>query len=217
VIGVEEMENLTTLQAVASKVNADAQSIDLLPNPNYVAYLVEGNDIGGIDVGFLVKESRVTTVSVTQYNKTETYTNPNTAGLETLNDRPPLVLNATIPRPAGGTFAFTVIVNHLRSLSGIDDNTVSGSGTEGARVRAKRQAQAVSLANLIQSFQNADPSARIITVGDMNAFQLNDGYVDVIGTIKGTPAPDNQTVVLGDGADLVNPDLTDLVDTLTAN
>jgi predicted extracellular nuclease len=222
VIGVEEMENLTTLQSVAAKVNADAQSIDMLPNPNYVAYLSEGNDVGGIDNGFLVKESRVTTVSVTQFNKTETFTNPNTGGQETLNDRPPLVLRATAPRQGemvgSGTFAFTVIVNHLRSLSGInDDVTVNGTGTEGSRIRAKRKAQAESLANLIQGFQTNDPTERIITVGDMNAFQFNDGYVDVIGTVKGTPSPDDQTVVPGDGADLVNPDLTDLVDTLPAS
>ncbi len=217
VIGVQEMENLTTLQAVAAKLNADAQSIDALPNPNYVAYLVEGNDIGGIDVGFLVKESRVTTVSVTQFNKTETFVNPNTGASETLNDRPPLVLRATAPRPAGGTFAFTVIVNHLRSLSGIDDTSPNGTGTEGSRIRAKRQAQAVSLANLIQSFQTADSAERIITLGDMNAFPFNDGYADVIGTVKGTPSADDQTVVPGDGADLVNPDLTNLNDTLPAS
>jgi hypothetical protein len=214
VIGVEEMENLTTLQAVAAKINVDAQTIDFLPNPNYVAYLVEGNDVGGIDVGFLVKESRVTTVSVTQFNKNEMYTNPNTGTQELLNDRPPLVLRATAPKPAGGTLAFTVIVNHLRSLSGIDDATPNGTGTEGSRVRAKRQAQAVSLANLIQGFQTADSAERIITVGDMNAFPFNDGYADVIGTVKGTPSADDQTVVPGDGADLVNPDLTNLVDFL---
>lgn len=231
VIGVEEMENLSTLQMVAAKVNSDAQTIDTLPNPNYVAYLVEGNDIGGIDVGFLVKESRITTVDVTQIELPGcnhisgagcyTYTNPNTGGQELLNDRPPLVLRATIVRPpiyGGGTIAFTVIVNHLRSLSSIDDDvTVNGSGTAGGRVRAKRKAQADFLANYIQSRQTSDPNERIITVGDMNAFRVNDGYVDMIGTILGTPSPDDQTVVAGDGADLVNPDQTDLVDTLTTD
>ncbi|MFL6227555.1 MAG: Calx-beta domain-containing protein [Pyrinomonadaceae bacterium] len=229
VIGVEEMENLSTLQMVAAKVNSDAQSIDGLPNPNYVAYLSEGNDIGGIDVGFLVKESRVTTVDVTQIELAgcnhitgagcNTYTNPNTGNQELLNDRPPLVLRATIARPGGlGALPFTIIVNHLRSLSSIDDDvTPNGTGTEGSRVRAKRKAQAEFLANYIQSRQNADPNEKIITVGDMNAFRINDGYVDVIGTILGTPAPDDQTVVPGDGADLVNPNQTDLVDTLTAD
>jgi uncharacterized repeat protein (TIGR01451 family) len=229
VIGVEEMENLSTLQMVAAKVNSDAQTIDGLPNPNYVAYLSEGNDIGGIDVGFLVKESRITTVDVTQVELAGcnhitgagcyTYTNPNTGAQELLNDRPSLVLRATVPRPAlygGGTIPFTVIVNHLRSLSSVDDDvTVNGTGTAGSRVRAKRKAQAEFLANYIQSRQVSDPNENIITVGDMNAFRINDGYVDMIGTILGTPSPDDQTVVPGDGADLVNPDQTDLVDTLS--
>ena len=229
VIGVEEMENLSTLQQVAAKINSDAQTIDGLPNPNYHAYLSEGNDVGGIDVGFLVKESRVTTVDVTQIelagcNRNTpttcyTYTNPNTGGQELLNDRPPLVLRATVNRPAlygGGAVPFTVIVNHLRSLSSIDDDTTpNGTGTEGSRVRAKRKAQAEFLANLIQSRQVSDPNEKIITVGDMNAFRINDGYVDVIGTVLGTPSPDDQTVVPGDGADLVNPDQTDLIDTLS--
>ncbi|MEP6922429.1 MAG: Calx-beta domain-containing protein, partial [bacterium] len=225
VIGIEEMENLSTLQAVAAKVNSEAQSIDGLPNPNYVAYLVEGNDIGGIDVGFLVKESRVSTTSVTQIELAgcnqgtgtcNTYTNPNTGLQELLNDRPPLVLVATAPRPDGGTFAFTVIVNHLRSLSGVnDDVTVNGTGTAGGRIRAKRRAQAEFLANYIQGRQIAGPTERIITVGDMNAFNINDGYVDVIGTIKGTPAPPDQVVLAS--SDLVNPDQTNLVDTLPAD
>ena len=213
VVGVEEMENLSTLQAVASKVNSDAQTIDGLPDPGYVAYLVEGNDVGGIDVGFLVKESRVHTVDVTQFGKTTTFNNPdNSTAL--LNDRPPLVLRATIDRPAGGTVAFTVIVNHLRSLSGIDDTTAGTNGwaTEGDRIRHKRQAQAEYLANLIQSRQTNDPNEKIITVGDMNAFRINDGYVDVIGTILGTPAPADQVVLAS--SDLVNPDQIDLVDTL---
>jgi len=231
VIGVEEMENLSTLQAVAAKVNSDAQTIDALPNPNYVAYLVEGNDIGGIDLGFLVKESRISTINVTQIELggcnhitgagCYTYTNPNTGNQELLNDRPPLVLQASIQRPAafgGGTIPFTVIVNHLRSLSSIDDDvTPNGTGTEGGRVRAKRKAQAEFLANYIQSRQTNDPNEKIITVGDMNSFRINDGYVDMIGTILGTPSPDDQTVVPGDGADLVNPNQTDLVDTLPAD
>jgi hypothetical protein len=52
----------------------------------------------------------------------------------------------------------------------------------------------------------------IITLGDMNAFRVNDGYVDSIGTIMGTPAPASQVTLAS--SDLVNPDLTDLVDLL---
>jgi len=215
VIGVEEMENLTTLQAVATQINNDAVSIDGLPNPNYTAYLSEGNDIGGIDVGYLVKQARISVVDVTQFGLNTTFTNPDMS-TAILNDRPPLVLRATCPRPLGGTLPFTVIVNHLRSLSGIDDTTAGSNGfaTEGERVRFKRRAQAEFLANLIQARQAADPDQLIITVGDMNAFNVNDGYVDVIGTIKGTPAPASQVTLAS--SDLVNPDLTDLIDILPA-
>jgi predicted extracellular nuclease len=226
VIGVEEMENLSTLTDVANKINADAVSVDGLSNPNYQPYLVEGNDVGGIDVGFLVKTTsqldgspRVSVVDVTQVGKDTLFTNPDNSTAP-LNDRPPLVLRATVARPAalgGGSVPFTVIVNHLRSLNGVDDTTAGSNGwaTEGDRVRNKRRAQAEFLANLIQSRQTADPTEKIITVGDMNAFRVNDGYVDVIGTVLGTPAPADQVVLAS--PDLVNPDQTDLVDTLTAD
>ncbi len=224
VIGVQEVENLGALQDVATQVNNDAVSLDSLPNPQYVAYLVEGNDIGGIDVGFLVKSSRVTVGSVTQvelpgcdhvtastcYN----YTDPNDGSLDILNDRPPLVLQATIPRTDSSLFAFTVIVNHMRSLNNIDDPTVAGTGTVGARVREKRRKGGEFLANYIQSRQTSDPTERLITLGDLNAFRVNDGYADVIGTILGTPAPASQVTLAS--PDLVNPNQIDLVDTLTA-
>lgn len=208
IIGVEEMENLTTLQAVANKVNADAIAAGQ-PNPNYQAYLIEGNDVGGIDVGFLVKASRVSVVDVTQEGKDATFINPNTGQADILNDRPPLILRATIQPPTGPPFPVTVIVNHLRSLSGIDDLT------DGNRIRTKRRAQAEFLANLIQARQAADPNERIISLGDYNSFQFNDGYVDVIGTIKGTPTPADQVVLASN--DLVNPDLIDLVDSAPAD
>ncbi len=208
VIGVEEMENLTTLQTVADKVNNDAVAAGQT-NPMYQPYLVEGNDVGGIDVGFLVKSTRVNFVDLTQVGKTTTYTNPNNGMQELLNDRPSLVLRATIQPAVGSPLAFTVIVNHLRSLSGVDDPV------DGNRIRTKRRAQAEFLANYIQSRQTADPTEKIISVGDYNAFQFNDGYVDSIGTIKGTPTPADQVILASD--DLVNPDLTDLLDYLPAS
>ena len=214
VLGVEEAENLSTLQALAAKINADTLAAGD-PDPVYEAHLYEGNDIGGIDSGFLVKRARVHVIDVTQVGKTATYLNPNTGAPELLNDRPPLVLRATVQGPVGAPFPITVIVNHLRSLNGIDDETLSGSGTNGARVRAKRRAQAEFLAALIQSRQVADPTERIVSVGDYNAFEVNDGYVDVIGTVRGTPTPADRVVLAS--ADLVNPDLSNLLDALPAD
>ena len=94
VLAVEEMDNLNALTAVANKLNNDAAA-ETGTNPQYVPYLVEGNDIGGIDVGFLVKSTRVTVNSVQQYGKDTTFTQPDgTQAL--LNDRPPLVLQASV-------------------------------------------------------------------------------------------------------------------------
>ncbi|HET8644983.1 MAG TPA: Ig-like domain repeat protein, partial [Vicinamibacteria bacterium] len=202
ILGAQEVENVSTLQTLASKLNNDT-ILSGQPNPAYVAYLVEGNDVGGIDVGFLVKTSRVTVGSVTQFGKTATYIDPTTGQPALLNDRPPLVLVASV-----GGRAVTVIVNHLRSLSGIDDPA------DGHRVRTKRRAQAEYLANLIQARQVADPGERLVVIGDLNAFSFNDGYVDVVGTIKGQPTPADQVVLAS--ADLVNPNLVNLEDGVPA-
>jgi predicted extracellular nuclease len=201
VIGVEEMENIGTLQAVADKVNSDAVTAGDL-NPNYQVYLAEGNDIGGIDVGLLVKSVQVNVIDVVQYGKDLTFADPVDNSVDVLNDRPPLVLRAT-----SKSFSFTVIVNHLRSLSGLD-----GDDASARRIRAKREAQAEYLANLIQGFQNANPDANIVSIGDYNSYQFNDGYADVIGVIKGTPANADQVVTRP--AIITNPKLTDLVETL---
>jgi len=201
ILGMVEVENLTTLQAIATKLNTDDPSL------NYVAYLEEGNDIGGIDVGFLVNDNRADVVDVTQEGKTATFVDPTDSSVDILNDRPPLVLRANITPPAGAPFSVTVIVNHLRSLNGVDEDP-----GDGPRVREKRRKQAEFLADLIQNRQIANPNERIISVGDYNAFQFNDGYVDSMGTIKGMPTPASQVVLASN--DLVNPDLSNLIDML---
>ncbi|HKV12846.1 MAG TPA: hypothetical protein VJ725_32180, partial [Thermoanaerobaculia bacterium] len=221
VLGVVEVENLTVLQALAARISADAIAASQ-PDPEYDAYLVEGNDIGGIDVGFLVKTMsvdggttpRVEVVEVQQELDGTLFVNADSS-TETLNDRPPLRLNAIIHHPNGASFPVTVIVNHLRSLNGVNTETSGSNGwpTSGARVRAKRLAQAEDLANLVQARQTADPTEHILLVGDFNAFDVNDGLVDSMGVIDGTPSPDDETAVPGDGVDLVNPDFDNLFDT----
>ncbi|HEX3586497.1 MAG TPA: PxKF domain-containing protein [Candidatus Angelobacter sp.] len=202
VIGVEEMEHQSTLQALADKINTDAAAAGQ-PSPNYQAFLVEGNDVGGIDVGLLVKGA-INVISVEQLGKDTTFLQPDgTTAL--LNDRPPLVLTATASQPGSDTsLPFTMVVNHLRSLLSIDDPV------DGPRVRAKREAQAEFLANLLQSHQAAGEN--VISVCDCNSFEFSDGYVDVMGAILGHPVPADQVVLAS--PDLVDPDFTDLVTTL---
>src|SRR5262249_19714386 len=138
-----------------------------------------------------------------QIGKDATFVEPS-GSVALLNDRPSLLVNATVHVAGAAEFPLTLIVNHLRSLSGIDDPA------DGDRVRHKRRAQAEYLATYLQTLQSADPAQRIVLVGDFNAFAFNDGYVDVIGTIKGTPAPADEVTLASD--DLVNPDLVDLVE-----
>ncbi|MCC8536621.1 lamin tail domain-containing protein [Xanthomonas axonopodis pv. poinsettiicola] len=210
ILGTVEVENLSVLQALAARINADTAGSGQ-PNPQYVAYLQEGNDVGGIDVGFLVKTAevaggvpRVEVLSIAQEGRTTTWTEP-AGGVSLLNDRPPLVLTANVHQADGRTLPLTAIVVHQRSLNGADTDDAAGT-----RIRAKRQAQAEYLARLLQARQQLNPDEKVLVMGDFNAFEFNDGYVDAMGTITGKPAPDAQTVVGGDGADLVDPDYTDL-------
>jgi len=105
VIGVEEMENLPTLQALADKVNADAVAAGQ-PSPSYQAFLVEGNDVGGIDVGFLVK-SAINVISVQQVGKDTTFLQPDGA-TALLNDRPPWCL----PQPLHSRLRYFAAIHH---------------------------------------------------------------------------------------------------------
>ncbi|UYB52044.1 lamin tail domain-containing protein [Xanthomonas sp. AM6] len=210
ILGTVEVESLSVLQTLAARINADAVAAGQ-PDPQYVAYLQEGNDVGGIDVGFLVKTgavgagvARVEVLSVSQEGKTTTWTEP-AGGTSLLNDRPPLVLKAVVHFADGRTLPLTVVEVHQRSLNGAETDDASG-----LRIRAKRQAQAVFLANLLQARQAADPGEQLLVMGDFNAFEFNDGYVDAMGTVTGLPSADAQTVVDGDGADLVEPDLYNL-------
>jgi predicted extracellular nuclease len=199
ILGVEEMENLANLQAVSAQISADAVAAGQ-PDPQYAAYLVPGNDIGGINVGFLVKPARVSNVTVQQFGKDTTFTDPNTQQQDILNDRPPLVLTGIAHNGASAPLPVTVIANHLKALPA-DDPT-------DPRVRVKRKSQADYLANLIQARQLANPYELIVSLGDYNAYEFNDGTADVIGTVEGTPAPANQVLVPSTG--VVNPTLTEL-------
>lgn len=204
VIGVTEMESQAVLQKVADRINADAAASGK-PNPKYKAFLEEGNDIGGIDSGFLVKTSRVEVLETKQFGKDDKFQNPVSKKDVFLNDRPPYMLRAAVKDDkTGKPFEFTVVANHMKSLRGYDDEKTAPF------VRMKKKLQAEFLAKWVQERQKANPSERIILVGDFNAFQFNDGVTDVINTIKGTPA--GKDAVMNASEDLVNPDLVDLVD-----
>lgn len=212
VVGMQEVENLGILEALATQIAADG-------GPTYSAHLVEGNDVGGIDVGYLVNTARVTDIAVTQLADAETWNDPGGSATATLHDRPPLLLAADFIGN-GRPFRFHVINNHTRSRGGVDVSDANGE-----RIRAKRFLQAVSIANLVQDLQTDEATADIplFVIGDHNAFQFTDGYVDVVGLIAGayvnaenTCAPANAvtTCKLPGGANIVVPALVNAVDVI---
>jgi uncharacterized protein len=198
VLGVIEVENLASLKKLADKINADTVEAKL-PNPNYVAYLEEGNDGRGIDVGFLVKTSRVKVVEVKQLAKEIKFEKTD----DKLFDRPSLMLRASVD-DKGKPFEFTAIINHLKSFIGVDDDK------DGERVQIKRRSQSEWLANFVQERTKENPNERIILCGDFNAFEFPDGYNDLIGTLKGKPSPN----VVTPSKTIFNTGLVNLVETL---
>jgi hypothetical protein len=207
IIGHEEIASLAALQGLRDQVNADAIA-NGDPNPAYEAFLIPAPSGGTQHVGFLVKTARVSVTSVTQERASETYINPLNGLPETLHDRPPLVLRATVDPTGPNPIPVIVVVNHPRSF--IDVGTDPG---DGPRVRAKRKAQGESIGGLMDELQDNNPGTSVMTVGDFNAFQFNDGYTDPIATIKGTPTADDQ-VVVDASPDVVSPDLFNLTETL---
>lgn len=212
VIGLQEVENIDVLQQLATQIAADG-------GPTYQAELIEGNDVGGIDVGYLINTARISNSVVTQLADDETWNDPQGSATATLHDRPPLLLAADFIGN-GGSFRFHLINNHTRSRGGVDV-----SNADGERLRAKRYTQAASIAALVQGLQTDAETANVplFVIGDHNAYQFTDGYVDVIGLIAGTYnnaentcAPSNgvTTCKLPGGANIVNPPLVNLIDVI---
>ncbi len=204
IIGIVEMENLAVLKRLAERINKDAEASGK-SNPKYEAYLVEGNDIGGIDSGFLVKSSRVEVLETKQFGKDEKFENPVSKNDVPLNDRPPYILRAALKdEKTNKPLELTVVVNHLKSLNGYNDEK------NAPFVRMKKKLQAEFLARFVAERLKANPNGCLALIGDFNAFQFNDGVMDVIGTIKGAPSA-KETVLLA-SEDLLESDLTNLVD-----
>jgi hypothetical protein len=128
-LALGEVESLAALQDLADEIFAiTAGGVD------YTPYLEEGNDIGGIDVGFLVRQN-IQVGSVSQLGAGELFAFDDPPSL--LHDRPPLLLEGT----CDGTFPIAVMVLHMRSLRGIGRQTgrPSGGGRRLQRLRVHRR------------------------------------------------------------------------------
>ncbi|MGE3103831.1 MAG: endonuclease/exonuclease/phosphatase family protein [Lysobacterales bacterium] len=173
--------NVSALQLLADKIVTDG-------GPIYTPVIAPfTNDLGWINVGFLVRADRVQ-VNATQHLIAEDTWVFNGITQSRLNDRPSFLLEATalFTTPP---LDFTVIDNHLRSLSGIDDLSPVADQVNAHRVRQKKLRQAVGLACEAQAYQTANPERPLILVGDFNAFQFSDGYADTLGIVRGDADP----------------------------
>ncbi|MGH3664752.1 MAG: lamin tail domain-containing protein, partial [Egibacteraceae bacterium] len=138
VVAVQEVVDETILDDVADRLGG------------YTAYLEEGNDERGIDVGFLVADG-VEVGVVTQYGKTATgpagFTCSDIAG--GLFDRPPLAVEIS-----AAALDATVFSNHFSSKSAPDQC---------------RQAQAAFVEDVVAGIE-AD-GGQAVVAGDLNAFE----------------------------------------------
>ena len=201
VLAVQEVESIEVLQDLAVAIALED------PTVMYTPILIEGNDIGTIDVGFMVRDT-VSVDQITQLGKDETYWDPVNMVWDLLHDRPPLLLEGAFELDFG-SLPIAVMTVHNRSLGGIEDPV------GGERVRQKRYEQAVSIAEKVQALQTADPAVHLVVIGDFNAFEFTDGYVDAVGQIMGDFEPGDNLVCdpsTGNACDdLVDPNLANQV------
>jgi endonuclease/exonuclease/phosphatase family metal-dependent hydrolase len=186
ILAVQEASDIGSLQDLADEIANDG-------GPTYTPHLVSGNDFGGINVGFMVRSS-IAVDSVIQFDADTIFTFDNSL----LHDRPPLMLTGRYTGN-GQDFPIAVLDVHIRSLNNI----------ESFRTQLKRLEQAEGIAAIVQNFQTSNPDVPLIVVGDFNAFRFTDGYVDVVGHIKGDFVAAES---LNSGSDLVSPNLLNQVD-----
>lgn len=156
IVAVQEVYDLATLRALARSAGG------------YTAYLEEGNDDRGIDVGFLVKDG-IKIEDVTQYGKAaEGPEGSDCSDVEGgLFDRPPLAVEAT----ARGFGGFTVFSNHFASKAAPDEC---------------REAQAAFVRDRVAEL--GERGERVVVAGDLNAFE-DEGALRILQ--DGTTSLDN--------------------------
>lgn len=169
IFALQQVGDASTLQYLADAANAANGG-----STNYVA-LVPGTDV--INSGYLVNTTTLKNADAKEVGRGLTYTSA--SGTATLWDHPPVVLTGEFVR-VGKNYPVTVLnVDFLPR-----DN--SGDATLGPDIRAHRAAQAATVSQMVQQYQSA--GANVIVAGNFNSYEYNDGYVDVLGVVKGSPA-----------------------------
>jgi len=139
VVGLQEVENLEILQ--------DLTSDSLLGEFGYQAYLIEGTDSRGIDVGYLIRTDQVKVVDVRQF-----------PAPEGLTSRPPLMVQLEVVVEEGTRTIF-VLNNHFTSMSGGEEAT-----------EPRRTGQALWNVKVLEDLQEDFPEADFLVLGDLNSY-----------------------------------------------
>lgn len=184
IVAIQEIGGINELEDLAFQIR------QLQPSSNYQAQFLSSN--GNINTAFLVKSGSFQNLELVQLSKNEFLSIGGT-----LHDRPPLLLSGEIPTTP--PTPLKILNLHLRSLLGI-------TGSNSTFVRTKRSEQAISVAEIVQENRNDN----LVIVGDLNAYQFSDGYVDVVNQIAGTPTEG----ALFPNTDIVSPPLIKYVDRL---
>jgi predicted extracellular nuclease len=137
IIALQEVENLGILQ--------DLTELELLRSFTYQAYLLEGTDSRGIDVGYLVRQDLLEVLDLRQL-----------PAPEGLTSRPPLALHVRFNTAGQELVLFN---NHFLSLSAGEAATLP-----------RRTAQAAWNASLVEAQMEAEPGAWVGVLGDLNSF-----------------------------------------------
>ncbi|MEU9884553.1 endonuclease/exonuclease/phosphatase family protein [Sphaerisporangium sp. NPDC051011] len=135
IVAVQEVYNLAVLRDLAATLGG------------YTAYLLEGNDSRGIDVGYLVKDG-VQVANLRQFDRTT----PGCDDSGLAYDRPPLALDVKVYGRE-----FTIVNNHFKSKG--------GAGASGAC----QLQQANRLRGQVASLEAA--GRQVIVLGDLNQFE----------------------------------------------
>ena len=183
IIALQEIENRNVLAQIAAE-------IERRHGTRYRVLTLPGNDVSGINLGFLVRED------LTVRKLEQLFEGHRINDGEFLFSRPPLYLDACYVGKC------LILVNlHLRSMRGIDHDR------RGKRVRQKRLHQAETIAAWSDRLQQSAKPPSLLLLGDFNALTPSDKFVDVAGILRGKP---KAAGVRLRGRDLIEPDLIDL-------
>jgi predicted extracellular nuclease len=139
IVGLQEVEHLGILEDLAAHEVLEAFA--------YEAYLIEGTDSRGIDVGYLVRSDIAEVTDVLAI-----------PAPEGLTSRPPLQIRVEIESSAGLIVVY-VLNNHFTSMSGGELAT-----------EPRRIAQAAWNAQLVENILAEESGAYIAVVGDLNSY-----------------------------------------------